>query len=172
MNTMQKLLSAGGTLVALTSATVGGLVATSPAHAAGTPECTNANVTASYKARDAGMSHRYGTLILTNTSDTTCTIQGYGGLSYVGGGNGKQVGAAAIRTPSKARRVVLEPGDKARSAVQETSTAPYSAAQCDPTKVDGFRVYIPDETKSQFVEHATTGCANTSVKLLAHKTFH
>ena len=35
------------------------------------------------------------------------TVQGYGGLSYVGGGDGTQVGAAADREPATARRVVL-----------------------------------------------------------------
>lgn len=160
------------TLIA-TLTVAGSLLAVAPAaHAAATPECGNAQLTASYKDRDAGMSHRYGTLVLTNTSGSTCTLTGFGGLSYVGGGDGKQVGAAATRTPSKVRTVTLDPGDRARSAVSETSTGPYSKAQCHPTKVDGFRVYVPDSTKSQFVAHATTTCANPTLDMLAHKAYH
>ena len=117
------------------------------------------------------MSHVYGRIVLRNTSDETCWVRGYGGLSYVGGGNGAQVGAAADRTPSERPKVVLAPGDKVRSAVVETSYAPYPKKKCRPTEVDGFRVYVPDETKSQFIEHPTTGCANPEVHLLEHKAY-
>ena len=137
-----------------------------------TPECTNAELIASYQGNDAAMSHVYGRIVLRNTSETTCWIRGYGGLSYVGGGDGKQVGAAADRTPSNKPKVVLAPGDKVRSAVVETSSGPYPKKQCQPTPVDGFRVYLPDETRSQFIEHQTTGCANDEIHLLAHKAYH
>ncbi len=137
-----------------------------------TAECTNDNLTASYKGGDAAMSHVYGRIILRNTSDETCWVRGYGGLSYVGGGNGTQVGAAADRTPSTKPRVVLAPGDKVRSAVAETSFAPYPKNECRPTRVDGFRVYVPDETESQFIKHRTTGCANPRIHLLEHKAYH
>lgn len=137
-----------------------------------TPECTNKNLTASYRGGDAAMSHVYGRIVLRNTSDETCWVRGYGGLSYVGGGNGTQVGAPADRTPSNRPKVVLAPGEKVRSAVVETSYAPYPRARCRPRHVDGFRVYLPDETRSQFIEHEATGCANPDVHLLAHKAYH
>jgi hypothetical protein len=139
---------------------------------AGVAECTNANLTAKYKGGDAAMSHVYGRIILRNTSDETCWVKGYGGLSYVGGGNGSQVGAPADRTPSNSPKVTLAPGDKVRSAVAETSYSPYPRKECRPTKVDGFRVYVPDETHSQFIKHPTTGCANPKVHLLQHKAYH
>ncbi len=138
---------------------------------ASTAECTNDNLTAKYRGGDAAMSHVYGRIVLRNTSDVTCWVKGYGGLSYVGGGNGTQVGAAADRTPSPKRKRVLEPGDKVRSAIVETSYAPYPRKQCRPAKVDGFRVYVPDETRSQFIKHPTTGCANPKVHLLEHKAY-
>jgi|SRR3954463_65475 uncharacterized protein DUF4232 len=136
-----------------------------------TPECTAKNLAASYKGGDAGMSHVYGRIVLRNTSHTTCWVKGYGGLSYVGHGNGTQVGAAADRTPANAPRTTLAPGDKVRSAVSETSTGPYPKSECRPTKVDGFRVYVPDETHSLFVAHPTTGCANPKIHLLQHKPY-
>jgi len=150
----------------------GGLLVMAPTQAASTPECKNGDLTATYKGGDAAMSHVYGRIVLHNTSDRTCWVQGYGGLSYVGGGNGTQIGAAADRTPSNKPRVTLKPGDKVRSAVVETSYAPYPRKKCKPRKVDGFRVYVPDETRSQFVAHPTTGCANPAVHLLAHKAYH
>ncbi len=54
------------------------------------------------------MSHRFGRIILTNVSDHSCKIGGYGGLSYVGGGDGTQVGAPADRVPGTVR--ALHPG--------------------------------------------------------------
>jgi hypothetical protein len=117
------------------------------------------------------MSHVFGRIILRNVSDKPCFVQGYGGLSYVGGGNGTQVGAPADRTPSRTPKTILQPGDKVRSAVSETSTAPYPKNVCRPTKVDGFRVYVPDETHAFFIPHPTTGCANPKVHLLEHKAY-
>jgi hypothetical protein len=135
------------------------------------PQCTNDDLTASYRGGDAAMSHVYGRIVLRNTSDEACWVRGYGGLSYVGGGDGTQVGAAADRFGTRKPRTVLEPGDKVRSRVVETSAAPYPKKKCKPRDVDGFRVYVPDETRSQFVAHPTTGCANPEVHLLRHKAY-
>lgn len=165
--------SMGAAAVAVAGFVAGGVVMLAPSSSAapGTPECTNAHLTASYRGGDAATSHVYGRIVLRNTSDATCWIRGYGGLSYVGGGNGAQVGAAAERTPSATPRVVLEPGEKVRSAVTETSVGPYSAKECRPTPVDGFRVFLPDETRSQFVSHPTQGCADPAVHLLSHRAY-
>ena len=139
--------------------------------AASPPQCTNDHLSASYRGGDAAMSHVYGRIVLRNTSDEACWVRGYGGLSYVGNGDGTQVGAPADRTRSKHPRTVLQPGEKVRSRVVETSFAPYPKKKCKPRPVDGFRVYVPDETRSQFVAHPTTGCANPAVHLLAHQAY-
>jgi hypothetical protein len=152
-------------------ATTLSLTGAGAATAASTPECTAGDLAASYHARGAGMSHRFGVLVLENTSAAACSVQGYGGLSYVGHGDGSQVGAAATRTPGATPRVVLEPGERARSAVQETSVAPYPRSECRPERVDGFRVYVPDETRSLFVAHRTTVCSATDVRTLAHRAY-
>ncbi len=140
--------------------------------ATGAPECTNADLAASYHATDAAMSHRYGRIVLTNVSDHRCTTGGYGGLSYVGGGDGTQVGAAADRDGGPVRTVVLSPGDRAVSRVDETVAGVYPRRHCRPTPVDGFRVYVPNETRSQFVAHPTRGCADRQVHLIAHRPYH
>ena len=135
------------------------------------PECTNAELVASYHQAGAGMSHEYGRIVLTNESDHACSIRGYGGLSYVGGGDGTQVGAAADRDRSRVRTVVVHPGQKVASAVTATDYSPYPKHRCRPAPVDGFRVYLPDETRSQYVPHATTGCRSHRVHLLSHKAY-
>ena len=142
-----------------------------PTAGASTPECTNAELSASYRAVGAAMSHRYGRIVLRNVSDRACTIRGYGGLSYVGDGDGTQVGAAATRTPSREPRVLVQPGQRVVSEVAATQVAPYPRRRCHPARVDGFRVYLPDETRSQFVAHRTWGCRNERLHLLAHKAY-
>jgi hypothetical protein len=157
--------------IAASLLTAGAVALPVTAHAGSVPECTNADLTASYHPGDAAMSHYYGRIVLTNTGDRDCVTGGYGGLSYVGGGDGTQVGAAADREPGKVRLYVLQPGDRVHSRVSETSFAPYPKSTCRPTPVDGFRVYIPDATASQYIKHPTTGCANRKVHLLSHRPF-
>ena len=141
------------------------------ASARGVPECTNAELTASYHAGGAATSHRFGRIVLRNGSDHACSIRGYGGLSYVGDGDGTQIGAPADRDPSRVRTVVVRPGQKVVSAVSAAVAGVYPRHRCRPAHVDGFRVYLPDETASQYVAHPTTGCRNPQVHLLSHRAY-
>ncbi len=151
---------------------VGPTTAAAPAVSGGdAPWCTDADLTASYRGGDSATSHRYGRIVLTNTSGHACVTGGYGGLSYVGGGDGTQIGAAADREPGKVRHYVLRPGQRVHSRVTETSFAPFPKRKCRPRHVDGFRVYVPDATASQYVAHPTTGCANPAVHLLSQRPY-
>jgi hypothetical protein len=141
-----------------------------PAQAA-TPQCSNANLHATFHHTDSGAGHRFGRIVLTNVSNHACHTGGYGGVSYVGGGNGTQIGVAADRAPGTVRTLVLQPGQRVRSDVSETVAGNFPSAKCRPAPVDGFRVYVPNATKSQFIAHKTTGCRNTSVHLISHKPY-
>ncbi|WP_187366734.1 DUF4232 domain-containing protein [Nocardioides dongxiaopingii] len=156
---------------ATTSVVPAGVARAEVSHAAQAARCTDADLTASYQARGAGAGHRYGVVRLTNTSDEACRTGGYGGLSYVGGGDGTQVGAAADRDPGRTRSFVLEPGGSAVSRVDAVVAQNFPRRECRPTAVDGFRVYVPNATRSQFVAHRTTGCASDAVHLLGHRPF-
>lgn len=158
-------------LLVLAPALVATVLAPLPAGASGVPWCGNADLRASYVATDAATSHRFGQIVLRNVSHHACRTGGYDGLSYVGHGNGTQIGAAATRDPAPHRVLTLQPGQRARSAVSETVAGVYSPATCHPVHVDGFRVYVPDSTRSQFVAHPTTGCANSAVHLLSHRPY-
>lgn len=142
-----------------------------PAAGPVTPKCADADLKAGYRATDAGAGSRFGEITLTNVSDRACSLGGFGGLSYVGGGDGTQVGAPAKREGSW-RRIIMKPGQVAVSAVAESTAQNYPASDCRPTEVDGFRVYVPDSYDSQFVRHETTGCADKNVSLLSHRAFH
>ena len=147
----------------------GGLVS-APAQAATSPSCTNSDLTASYRHSDDGAGHSYGWIVLRNTSGHTCHTGGYGGVSYVGDGNGTQIGAAAVRIDGGAvRTYVLAPGGRLRSPLDEVNALNYPKRRCHPAHVDGFRVYVPNATASQYVVHPHVGCRNAHVKLMHQK---
>jgi len=166
MNTTTRLLT-GSTGLALA---VSGLLAPTPAGAA-TPACTNSDLTASYHRHDAGAGHTYGWIVLKNTSGHACHTGGYGGISYVGEGNGTQIGAPAVRVKGKVATYVLRPGQRLRSPIDESTAQNYPRKKCRPARVDGFRIYVPNATKSQFVKHATVGCRNHHVKLIHQRPY-
>ena len=170
MRVMQVVL--GGVAAGL--ALAGTLVAV-PANAATAPraveQCTNAELEASFHHTDSGMSHRFGRIVLRNVSDHACRTGGYGGLSYVGDGDGTQIGAPADRVPGTVRTIVVQPGQKVVSAVSEAVAGVYPRRECRPAHVDGFRVYLPNETRSQYIKHPTSGCRNHRVHLLEHKAY-
>ncbi|GAA4693775.1 DUF4232 domain-containing protein [Nocardioides nanhaiensis] len=130
------------------------------------PQCSSAQLGYHYRAGGAATSHRYGRLVAENTGTTACRTGGYGGVSYVGGGDGTQVGAAATRAPGRVRTAVLQPGQRAVQAVDLTVAQAYPAQVCGPASVDGFRVYPPNSRTSVFVPHRTVGCANPEVQLI------
>lgn len=113
----------------------------------------------------AGAGSVAGTLTFTNTGTAACTLTGFPGVSYVGGGNGKQVGQAATRTGDAVRTRTLAPGRSVTAAARRTQPGNYGA-ECQETEVDGFRVYPPESTESAFVAFKTTGCKSTSAPLL------
>ena len=168
MSTIITRLLAGAAGVALVATPLAGL---GPVHAAGSvPSCTNADLKASYHRTDAGAGHRFGRLVLTNRSSHSCRTGGYAGLSYVGGGNGTQIGAPADRVdPSAVAFYVVAPGQRLRSAVDEVVAQNYPKKRCHPAHVDGFRVYVPNSFTSQVVPHATTGCRNPAIHLISEK---
>lgn len=160
-------LAAAGVLAAgaLVTTPLGAQAATS-AQSAAAPQCSSSQLGYHYRAGGAATSHRYGRLVAQNTSDTACRTGGYGGVSYVGGGDGTQVGAAATRAPGRVRTVVLQPGQRAVQAVDLTVAQAYPAQVCGPVSVDGFRAYPPSSRTSVFVPHRTVGCADPEVQLI------
>jgi hypothetical protein len=139
--------------------------------APGVAGCTNADLAVSYRHTDDGAGHRFGRIRIKNVSDHPCRTGGYGGVSYVGDGDGTQIGAAADRAPGAVRSFVLRPGKRLVSPISETVAANYPKRKCRPAHVDGFRVYVPNATASQYVPHPTTGCRNVAIHLLSHKPY-
>src|SRR4051794_30468990 len=109
-----------------------GLMGVAPAQArATTPACGNADLRASFVRTDAGMGHVYGKLRLRNISGHACTTGGFGGLSYVGHGDGTQIGAPAERDHTRpVRTITLAPGRRVISWVDMLSAAPFPKKRC------------------------------------------
>ena len=128
MNTTTRLLGIAAGFVLATA----GLLAPAPLAAAATPACTNSDLTASYHHGDAGMGHSYGWIVLRNSSGHACHTGGYGGVSYVGDGNGTQIGAPAVRLDGKVATYVLEPGQRLRSSIDEVTALNYPTQGVPP----------------------------------------
>ena len=132
--------------------------------------CLAGQLTATLSAgAGGGAGHIYPFLVLTNKGSTACTVKGYPGVSFVGNGNGTQLGAAATREAAgiTITTLTLAPGQSAHSQLSITVAGNYDPTTCKPKAADGLRVYPPDETHSLFIAStAYTACQNASIVLI------
>jgi hypothetical protein len=112
-------------------------------------------------------------IALKNTSTVTCSLQGWPGVSFVGDGNGTQIGAAATLDRSAPHAAVsLLPGGTVTAPLKIVQAGNYSAADCSPRAVDGFRVYPPGSKQSVFIADTDyQACESMDVGLLDVKAF-
>ncbi|MGZ4427380.1 MAG: DUF4232 domain-containing protein [Nocardioidaceae bacterium] len=151
---------------------------TSPTPSAGTttpagsssPACGRADLAVSLQVGDGAAGSVYSTLVLTNVGHQACSTGGFAAVSYVGRGNGTQLGAAADQV-GRAKTLTLQPGASARATLQESNPDNYPTDKCDPAAADGLRVYPPSQTASSFIRHATEACVDPSVHLLSVSAF-
>ncbi|GAB3794688.1 hypothetical protein GCM10028798_01910 [Humibacter antri] len=110
----------------------------------------------------------YVPIVFTNTSSKPCGLHGFPGVSFVGKGNGTQLGAAADWDQSKPIvQNTLQPGSAVAANLRIVQAGNYDSSQCQPLAADGLRVYPPHSTKSVFVKDADlTACQNDKVHLL------
>ncbi|MDQ7803921.1 DUF4232 domain-containing protein [Amycolatopsis sp. A133] len=136
--------------------------------------CKSGDVKLSLGRGDAGAGSVFKPLLITNSSAKPCTIQGFPGVSYVAGSDGHQVGKDAFREGTKGNAVKLNPGQTAAADIQFVNVQNFDPGTCQPTAVKGLRIYLPQETASNFVPSDGTGCASTKIpgNQLAVKTVH
>jgi Protein of unknown function (DUF4232) len=122
------------TLLTPTLAVAGSAATAAPAAAAAT--CATASLSAAIHPGSPGAGQRYATVVLTNRSASSCTVQGYGGLALLGArGVGVPTDLRRV-TPPAPGAVLLLPGASARSLLHWSVIAgpgenPSSA--CEPT---------------------------------------
>lgn len=121
--------------------------------------CKAGDVKLSIANGDAAAGTVYRKLVITNASGHPCTVQGFPGVSYVTGADGHQVGEAAFRDGAKGKAVQLNNGESASTDVGFVNVRNYDEQVCKPTETRGLRVYLPQETASNFVSVQGLGCA-------------
>ncbi len=131
-------------------------------------QCTAGMLSGSTDSAGGGAAgHLEMRLLVKNTSNQPCFMDGYPGVSLVGKGNGTQLGAAAERNLAQpsAGQVTLAPGASAQAALRYTQAGNYQSA-CSQTAADGLRVYPPGATDALYIPQPLTACTEDSVVLL------
>ncbi len=105
----------------------------------------------------------YQVVDLTNTSSSTCALDGYPGVSFVSGIGGQQIGHPATRNPVMAARLVtLVPGQVGNFLLAVTD----AGAVCKPVTVHWLKIYPPGDTAALYLSYTTQACASTSVSTM------
>ena len=101
----------------------------------------------------------YVVIDFTNTSDRTCTLFGYPGVSLVSGPPYTQIGLAAKRsTSTPKKRVTLTPGATGNALLQIVDALNYPPASCGPTKATALKIYPPNQTEPVYLPNTSNGC--------------
>lgn len=108
-------------------------------------------------------------ITLRNSGSATCTLQGWPGVSFVGGGDGQQIGAAAsLDRSSPHPTVMLRPGQVAVAPIKVVRAENIPTSECSPVTPDGFRVYPPGSKSSLFLkDEGYTACRSSDAALLS-----
>lgn len=118
-----------------------------PAKAATDTTCNADELALSIEAAgdQAGVGTLAYNLVLTNSSQRTCTLYGFPGVSLVND-NGNQIGTPAERgTNYVEERLTLQPGTKVRSILSIANSTNFPDGECK-TGATKVRVYPPNDT--------------------------
>jgi Protein of unknown function (DUF4232) len=113
-------------------------------------------------AADAAAGTTYFAIVFTNRGTTSCSLRGYPGVSSVSAPAGRQIGAAALRSPGRLVTVVLRPGAAASAAYGQADALDYPRARCHPVTARGLRVYAPDQTRARYLATKHLACSSTA----------
>lgn len=125
--------------------------------------CEVADLTVTVKYLDAGAGTVHRALQFTNSGDRTCEIQGFAGVSFVGGEDGHQIGKPADRVGDKGPAITLRAGSQAWAPLASPHAENYDPETCRPEEARGLRIYPPQEYDSLFVPLAETACGNPNL---------
>lgn len=134
----------GGATPADQAAPVADRSASSP-----TPECKAGSLRLSFGGSDAAMNQRYTVLRFTNKGNRSCVIVGFPGVSYVGGDDGRQIGAPAQRNGGIRPQITLAPGQVASTVIHSVNGG--VLPDCQQADARGYRIYPPDDTASRYL---------------------
>jgi Domain of unknown function (DUF4232) len=151
---------AGPTATATVSAALPGTPSGDTAGAAATPgPCATAALRVTLGQEGAAAGHFYRTLDFTNISSASCTLDGYPGVSFVAAVGGKQIGAAASRSPASKRLIVLAPGKKAHARLDLLDVLNFPPPECAASNAHWIKVYPPSQLSASYVPWTAKVCS-------------
>src|SRR5262244_334608 len=134
--------------------------ATSPAAAAGPASCPTRSLRLKLGATQVAAGSVYTAIDFTNTSNVTCTLYGYPGVSLTTGKPVAQIGKSAAENPATPRQLVtLRPQATANAVLRIVNALNFSKSRCDPQPTHYLKVYPPNQTRSALIPYKTQMCA-------------
>lgn len=139
-----------------------------PSHTSdGRPTCLASGLHARIAGSEGAAGTVYQTIVLTNTSHTTCDLDGYPGVSFVDAVGGGPVGAPATRSRVQPPVLVtLPPGASASTTVGVAQAANFPAGKCHPVSASLLRIYPPGDYGSVYVTNKAKACSSRGVSIL------
>ncbi len=119
----------------------------------------------------AGAGQLYQSLVVTNTSNADCILDGYPGVSLVMSGTTDPLGEPAVRdaqAPSNGP-ITLKPGRASAATLHYSQASNYQ--DCQRVEAQAFLVYPPSATDSLEVPVSLTACSNPGINLLTIGAF-
>jgi Domain of unknown function (DUF4232) len=151
---------AGPTATATVSAgSPGTPSAGTPGAAAAPAPCATAALRVTLGQEGAATGHFYRALDFTNISGASCTLYGYPGVSFVAAVGGKQIGAAASRSPASKRLIVLAPGQKAHARLDLLDVLNFPPPECAASDAHWIKVYPPHQFSASYVPWTAKVCS-------------
>ncbi|OIQ88199.1 hypothetical protein GALL_299320 [mine drainage metagenome] len=138
--------------------------ASTSASSPGIPPCATSALTGAVDltAASGAAGSTFYPLDLTNTSGSTCSLEGYPGVSFVTGPSGTEIGDPARRNPVTApTTVTLDAGHVAHATLQVSDAGNYDQTQCMPVMAHYLRIYPPGQTAALVVPFTTQACSAT-----------
>src|SRR6516164_8475898 len=134
--------------------------ATTPAAPSGPGPCPTTSLRVKLGVSQGTAGSVYTTIVFTNTSNATCTLYGYPGVSLTTGRSGTQIGKAAKENPATPRQLVtLHPQKSANALLRIVDAGNYPASTCGPKNSAYLQVYPPNQTMQVYIRYRTMGCA-------------
>lgn len=158
-----------------TEATPSSAPTTAPVTSQSTPLCTAASLKGALDDTGGGAAGNvYMKLVLTNSSNVACIVDGYPGVSMVAAGATEPadpIGAPAERdaqAPSTGP-ITLAPGDTTTATLRYTQAGNYQ--ECQHVQASAVLVYPPSAFDSLEIPRELTACSNADIKLLTIGAF-
>src|SRR5215468_1663545 len=134
--------------------------ASTPAAAAGPASCPTRSLRLKLGATQGAAGSVYTAIDFTNTSNVTCTLYGYPGVSLTTGKPVAQIGKSAAENPATPRQLVtLRPQATANAVLRIVNALNFSKSRCDPQPTHYLKVYPPNQTRSALIPYKTQMCA-------------